>query len=337
MRALRWFLLLLLMFVAGLAGVFFWLEGQVHQPARAGEISEVTFTVPPGASARALGPLLAQEGLVTDVRLWRYFLWRRGHLSAKAGRFQLRRDMAIPALATALEGSPLPEDQPFVVVEGWRLRDTDAALAQAGLIEAGQYLAAALKPGQFKAPFLLPTDTLEGYLYPETYRVPQKGLDPVALIQVQLDTFVRRVFAPRAEAIAKQKLTLRELVVMASMLEREEPSPSQRPTVAGILWKRIDLQYPLGVDATSRYRLPEWNDRKHFLERLRDPSDPYNSRLRKGLPPTPIGSPSEASFEAALHPVQSKYLYYLHDASKVLHPSENAEEHEKLRKRYNVY
>jgi UPF0755 protein len=83
--------------------------------------------------------------------------------------------------------------------------------------------------------------------------------------------------------------------------------------------------------------LEEWNDRKHFLERLRDQADPYNTRTRKGLPPTPIGSPTEASLLAALHPVASEFLYYLHDGEKKLHPSRNAAEHEALRKKYSIY
>ena len=71
---------------------------------------------------------------------------------------------------------------------------------------------------------------------------------------------------------------------MASMLEREEPKPEQRPMVAGILWKRIDNKWNLGVDATSRYTLEEWNNRKAFLKKLRDPKDPYNTRLKEVFP-----------------------------------------------------
>jgi UPF0755 protein len=124
---------------------------------------------------------------------------------------------------------------------------------------------------------------------------------------------------------------------MASMLEREEPTPSQRSLVAGILWKRLDHGWKLGVDATSRYTLEEWNDRGAFLRQLRDANDPYNTRLREGLPPTAIGNPGLVSLEAALAPIESEYWYYLHDADKILRPGRNAAEHEALRRRYNVY
>jgi UPF0755 protein len=245
--------------------------------------------------------------------------------------------MTLAELATALEGPPLPEDVPFVVIEGWRLRDTDEALATAGLIQPGAYLAAASKPSRYTAPFPLPSGTLEGYLYPETYRVVPGALAVEELIQRQLDTFAERFYLPHREALTHSGRSLHEVVVMASMLEREEPVPAQRPLVAGILWKRVDRGVPLGVDATSRYQLAEWNDRQAFLQRLRDPEDPWNSRLRKGLPPGPIGAPTVESLQAALSPQASEFWYYLHDSERRLHPSRNAEEHEALRRKYNVY
>ena len=128
-----------------------------------------------------------------------------------------------------------------------------------------------------------------------------------------------------------------ELVIMASLLEREEPKPVHRPMVAGILWKRIDNGWALGVDATSRYTIDEWNDRKALLKMLRDPDDPYNTRLRQGLPPTPIGSPALPSLEAALAPTESEFWFYLHDSTGKLHPSRNQREHEAYRRKYNVY
>ena len=124
---------------------------------------------------------------------------------------------------------------------------------------------------------------------------------------------------------------------MMNQEEREEPTDANRPLVAGILWKRLDADWNLGVDATSRYSLENWNDRRAFLARLRDPEDPYNTRLRPGLPPTPIGSPGISALEAALTPEASEYWYYLHDAQQNLHPTRNGQEHEQMRRRYDVY
>jgi UPF0755 protein len=121
------------------------------------------------------------------------------------------------------------------------------------------------------------------------------------------------------------------------MIEREEPDPANRPMVAGILWKRIDNAWNLGVDATSRYTIQDWNDRDAFMKQLRDPKDPYNTRLRPGLPATAIGNPGKTALEAAADPTASDYWYYLHDSTHTLHPSRTVAEHEAARKKYDVY
>ena len=156
-------------------------------------------------------------------------------------------------------------------------------------------------------------------------------------MQRQLDLFHKQFSEPYANEIKASGHTLHELVIVASMLEREEPKPENRPTIAGIIYKRLALKFPLGIDATSRYPLDDWNDRSAFLKRLRDAADPYNTRLRPGLPAGPIGSPNLSSLLAALRPVSSEWLYYLHDKNHDVHFGRNAVEHEANRKQYDVY
>lgn len=316
---------------------FLWLESTANRALDMDDRTSYEFEVPRGASGQALGGMLESQALIRDHRLWRYHLWRRGGLQAKAGRHLVGPGMSLATIASILEGPPLPEDEPFVMIEGWRLRDTDAALALRGWTEAGAYAKAASDSAGYRAPFPLPAGSLEGYLYPETYGVIPEGFQPRELVQRQLDTFVARFWQPHREEIEASGRSLHELVIMASLLEREEPLPEQRPLVAGILWKRLDHRTPLGVDATSRYELREWNDRRAFLAKLRDPKDPWNTRTRNGLPPGPIGAPTLDSLLAALRPVESPYWYYLHDADRILRPSRNGAEHEALRRKYNVY
>lgn len=330
-------LVLLVLLGGGAAGVYSWLEGLASRPKVQGDAPEIEVAVPKGATGRSLGKLLAEKGVIDEGYGWRYFLWKRGALNAKAGRHTVKASMTLAELAAALEGAPLAEDEPFKMLEGWRLYDTDAALSAYGWTMTGEYLKAASDTSRFKAPFPLPAAGLEGYLYPETYRVKAKEFDVGAFIQRQLDTFAQRFHAPYAAEVAASGRTLHEIVTMASLLEREEPVPAQRALVAGVLWKRIDKGYPLGVDATSRYQLEEWNDRKGFLAKLRDEDDPYNTRFKKGLPPTPIGAPTVDSLLAALRPEKSEYWYYLHDSKRKIHLSKNAAEHEALRAKYDVH
>lgn len=333
---MRAVLVILAVLVVTAGGAVGWVEHQTKSPS--GTSSEVvSFEVPKGASGRRIGELLEKQGLSPGPVAWRWLLMRRGGLSANAGAHELNAGMTLQEIAAELEKPTRAAEVAFVVVEGYRLADTDAALVEAGLITPGSYIAAAKNPARFTATYPLPTGSLEGYLYPETYRVGRGKADVYALIQQQLNLFGERFYAPHREDIEASGRTLHELVIMASMLEREEPLPEQRPLVAGILWKRIDRGVPLGVDATSRYELVQWNDRSAFLKRLRDPNDLWNSRHRKGLPPGAIGAPTVASLTAAMAPVKSEFWYYLHDADRKLHPSRNGEEHEALRRRYNVY
>lgn len=327
--------ILLLVAVLGVGGFVFQLNGQATAPGAGTE--ELELEVPRGANARSVGVQLQKAGLIGDTFVFRYVVWKRGGLALKAGKFKLSGALSPAELATELERPPLAEDEPFVVVEGWRIRDVDEALVAAGRADAGAYVKAASSREGYVVPFTLPDGTLEGYLYPETYLLPKGRIDPRMLVQKQLGQFTARVFTPLEPEVRGYKRSLHELVTMASMLEREEPLPSNRPLVAGILWKRIDKGFPLGVDATSRYELKAWNDRSAFLVKLRDDSDPYNTRRKKGLPPTPIGAPTSSSLEAALRPTPSEFLYYLHDAQRQLHPSRDAAEHEEMRKKYDVY
>lgn len=299
----------------------------------------VMFEVRPGASYRKVGQDLVAAGIIDDETWWRlYPKLRKEPLGPKAGRHEIPAGANIERIIEVLADNPLADEVDLTFVEGWRLRDADKAYAAKGLIEAGAYLEAANDLKRFEVPFPLEgAANLEGYLYPETYRVPEGKLEPELLIRRQIQAFDEKFYQPYKDELAKSGRTLRQVVIMASLLEREEPKPSLRPKVAGVLYKRLDADTPLGVDATSRFTLDKWNERKPFLRKLRDPNDPYNTRLKAGLPPGPIGAPSLPSLLAAMRAQPSPYWYYLHDKDGNIHFARSAAEHEANRKRHNVY
>ena len=312
------------------------LTGYRGEPVDPADTNAVVVEVPKGASARNLGPTLAEAGAIDDPESFGWYV--RFHKEGgciKAGRHAVSRSMSYAEMIATLCGAPIVDSVPFTILEGWRIREIDAALAKEGLAKPGEYAALAKTPSRFSAKFPLPSNSLEGYLYPETYQVEPDNFDVARFIQRQLEMFDKKFMAQHPDGFGKR--SLEEVVIMASMIVREEPTEKHRPMVAGILWKRIDSSWHLGVDATSRYTLPKWNDRRAFLKKLRDPKDPYNTRLRPGLPPTAIGNPDLSSLEAAAAPVSSPYWYYLHDSDGVLHPSRSVGEHERYRKKYNVY
>lgn len=299
-----------------------------------GSTDELLFEVPKGATARGLADELYAAGLVASEGKWEWYLRMGADGSClKAGKHRVGPGMTAPELLAALCGVPVADDVPFAVIEGWRIRDTDAALAEKGWIQAGDYIEAA-RVSPEGVGFPLPESGLEGYLFPETYMVSPDRFDVKEFVRRQVHTFGERW---ANNAVKSSVRPFAEVVIVASMLEREEPSPANRPTVAGIMWKRLDSGWNLGIDATSRYTLADWNNRQDFMVKLRDPNDPYNTRLRQGLPPTPIGNPGLASLEAAGNATASEYWYYLHDSTGKLHPSRSVAEHEAFRKKYNVY
>lgn len=338
MRALRVLAVLLLITLAGVGGIWFYFDRAATSPIdpKAGE--GIIFEVPKGATLYKVGSLLVKDGFVrSDLVFKIYVKTHPGAPAPKAGKHELKRSMNLPAILAALAENPIPEDVPITMVEGLRLKEWDAELAAKGLIEPGDYLRAASDKSRFKLPFEVKGDTLAGYLLPETYMVPPGKLEVDKLIQRQIDAFHERFVRPHAAEIETSGRPLRTLVIMASMLEKEEPRPKNKPAVAGVLYKRLDTGHALGVDATSRYTLEDWNNRKAFLKKLRDPNDPFNTRLRTGLPPKPISAPGLDSLLAALRPKMGPYWYYLHDDDKNVHFARTAEEHEANRRRYNVY
>ena len=298
--------------------------------------ADIVFEVPKGSSANGIGPKLAEQGLIPSPWKWKWFLRGENASCVKAGKFRLRRSMSMREVLKTICGAPLADEVAFKVLEGWRIRDIDAALAAEGFISPGQYQTIA-ESKTVTLPFTIESSTLEGFLYPETYMInaDKSQFNAKAFIERQIKTFDERFYQAHKDKLGKR--SLHEIVVMASMIEREEPTESQRPIVAGILWKRLDNQWKLGVDATSRYTLDDWSDRRSFLKMLRDPNDPYNTRLHYGLPPTAIGNPSLSALKSVTAPESSEFWFYLHDKNGVFHGGKDGAHHERNRAKYNVY
>lgn len=303
-----------------------------------GAEAPIELRIAKGLSRKGVGHELVKQGLVRNLTIWRVYLRLHPEAPApKAGRHALSKSMDLGQILVALAQKPLSDDQPLTMVEGWRLSDADEALAKAGKIKAGAYQRAASQVDAYDIAFAVEGTDLAGYLLPETYMMPPGPLDVKNLVQRQLDAFFTRFVKPNEEAIEASGRSLRQIVIMASLLEREEPNPENRPMVAGVLYNRLDAEHPLGVDATSRFGLDDWSNRRLFLAKLRDPNDPYNTRLRPGLPPGPIGAPSLDALNAALKPKKNAFWYYLHDQDAKIHFAKNAKEHEANRHRYNVW
>ena len=203
--------------------------------------------VPKGATARSIAPALQEAGIIksADDFIMYIRLSKEGNC-IKAGRFKLSPSMDAKTIIETVCGVPLANDKPFTIVEGWRIGEIDAALAKEGWIEGGEYLALVKTPSEFTAAFDLPEDSLEGYLYPETYMLNPDQFEVKEFIQRQITMLEDLFYTPNKAAIEKSLGSFDELVIMASMcLSEKSPNPNSAH------WLRHSLE-------THRQQMEPW-------------------------------------------------------------------------------
>jgi UPF0755 protein len=163
----------------------------------------------------------------------------------------------------------------------------------------------------------------EGYLFPDTYFF-YEGIDPDTVLDTLRSTFDEKI-APLQEEIKKSGHSLKEVITMASIVEREAATSTDRRIIAGILWKRMEIKMPLQIDAAFYYLLGKGSSQLTLDDLKLD--SPYNTYTQLGLPPTPIANPGLAAIRDTLNPTESKYFYYLSDEHGITHYAETFEDH----------
>jgi UPF0755 protein len=226
--------------------------------------------------------------------------------------------LAVRSRSSSHPAAVIPPVVRVVIPEGETRAQIAALAAHEGL--KGSYLDASrssplLRPASYGAPASTPD--LEGFLFPATYEL-YEGQPAARLVEEQLQAFqeqVGRSYDRRARALG---LTPYQLLIVASMIEREARVPGDRAKIAAVIYNRLRAGVPLGIDATIDYAVEQTKGipvlgRELTASELRIES-PYNTRIHKGLPPTPIANPGLASIHAAAHPARVPYMYYVDGA-----------------------
>jgi UPF0755 protein len=299
---------------------------QLAQPAGDGSLP-VSFSVAPGETADSIAANLAAVGLLNDTELFGSYVRYHGLDSGlEAGDFLLSPQMTIPELANALTEGVLREVD-VRLLEGWRLEEMANYLAtvNAAEINADEFLAIAQRQTPFDLSgydFLvsLPLDaTLEGFLFPDTYRVPPDA-DAAYLVDKMLQNFGNRVTPAMRQAYGFYGLNVREAVTLASIVEREAVVAAERPLMAGVFLNRLAQEMKLEADPTVQYTLGyqsdtgKWWKNPLYLDDLALDS-PYNTYVSPGLPPGPIANPGLASLQAVAEPAQTDYIFFVVDCT----------------------
>ena len=276
------------------------------------------FVVQPGQSVNQIARNLQSQGLIRDADLFRMYVRYYGlDTGINAGVFTLRPNMNIPQIAQALQRALAAEVQ-VTIPEGRRLEEVAELLQQQVNVDADEFIRLARR-SSYDYAFLqdLPSSaSLEGYLFPDTYRLPQ---NPTALdvLLKMLDTYGEKV-APLMEQARALGKSPYELLTLASIVEREAVHPEERPLIASVFLNRLRIGQALQADPTTQYALGYqagqgtwWKQGLTFDDlKYADPSG-YNTYVNPALPPGPIASPGLSSIQAVLNPAQSDYLYFV--------------------------
>jgi UPF0755 protein len=294
-----------------LVGLLLFALNAIYTPFKGDGSGRVAVTIPAGSSAGEVGDLLAAKGVVDSG----FFFSLRATLGGdrdklRAGRHVLARDMSNGAAITALTAVPVtPPVRDVLIPEGPGRREVARIVADENV--PGDYLAASvrspvLNPRSYGAP--RGTPSLEGFLFPATYRL-KRAATVRTLVREQLTAFRTAIATVPMRRARSKNLTVYDVLIIASMVERETAVPAERRLIAGVIYNRLRRGIPLGIDATTRYDEDNWTQPLKVSELNRD--SPFNTRRRKGLPPTPIGNPGLASIRAAANPASTAALYYV--------------------------
>ncbi|HUE26882.1 MAG TPA: endolytic transglycosylase MltG [Solirubrobacteraceae bacterium] len=294
-----------------LAAAVIWFCVELFQPFHGSGHGSVTVTIPPHTGTSGVGSLLERDGVVASG----FFFELRAALGGDSGKimagsYHLQQDMSYgQALKVLTTPPPAAKVTNVTLVPGRTRVEISGLLRTEGV--KGSYFAATrrsplLNPSAYGAP--RGTHSLEGFLFPDTYQV-REPISIGALVADQLKQF-RTEFATVGLGYARSKhLTPYDVLIIASIVEEEAATAHDRPLVASVIYNRLKDGIALGMDSTSRY---EFNDyTKPLTSSQLSAQSPYNTRIHKGLTPTPIGNPGLSAIEAAAHPARTHYLYFV--------------------------
>ena len=273
-------------------------------------LPEVEVVIPGGTTAIQIGRELKAAGLVQYPRAFALTARVMGaESSLKAGRYRFPLDASWFEILDALERGTV-ETLTLTIPEGWTLwQISDRVAAFTGM--EPDSLRDLLTDSVFVASLNVPGPTLEGYVFPDTYRFAE-DLPAQEILQEMVSQYHAFWTAERRSQLGSIGLTERELVTLASIVEKEARVAAERPVIAGVYWNRLQRDMLLQADPTVQYALGgEPRERLLYSDIDAVADHPYNTYTQPGLPPGPIASPGEASLDASLSPAEVPYLFFV--------------------------
>lgn len=298
--------------------------------------STQVFEIPPGVGLSRVTQELAAGGYIRNARALEWYGRLNGlDTRLQAGRYLISDTMpAVEILQKIVTGDAVFDELVVTIPEGRSAHDIELRLEALGLFSRERFArAAVMQPRYRDFEFLEPLadDTiLDGYLFPDTYRVFSDST-PESIVRRMLENFGRRVTPEMRRSIAEQGRSLHEVLTLASIVQAESNVGEMRE-VAGVFWKRLQEYIPLESDATVNYVLGTSKRQPTFADT--EVEHPYNTYENIGLPPGPIGNPGLEAIRAAIDPAENPYYFFLHKDNGEIVLSRTFAEHLRNKARY---
>jgi UPF0755 protein len=321
------FAVTLVILSAGYAGYLYW---QGIGKAMSDDKKLVVFEIKAGQGVKAISQNLLENKLISSKLFFEIYIWqRKWQNSLMAGDYELRRNMTIKEIAKAVKsGDALSKETSILIKEGLNSEDIGKIFEDAEMFSKDSFLRTIGYPrvdysrvlsaqypslADYSDKFSFLSDkpdqfSYEDYLFPDTYRFFKKATPSEVLVKM-LDNFDKKLTPQMRQDIALQQKSVFQIVVMASLIEKEVRKTEDMKMVSGIFWHRLSTGQRLESCATLAYILGV-NKRQYTIEDTEIRS-PYNTYRNYGLPPSPIANPGLKAIEAAIYPEKTDYNYFL--------------------------
>jgi len=304
------FTLFLIFIALGAAALAWWSFVGVDRPFKGYDAPETFVEIPQGAGSVTIAKRLADAGVVADVTSFRVALWMTGQgRRLQAGEYRFDQPLSPRQVADKIARGDVYV-RPITFPEGLTIKQMAAIYESKGFGPAKEFIAAA-KNASLVAAIDPDARDLEGYLFPDTYKMPRHSTAE-QLVARMVQSFMRELTPELIEAAEARNLTVRQFVTLASIVEKETGNKEERPLVAAVYANRLKIGMALQCDPTVIYALDRLGRYDGNLTRDNLQFDSrYNTYRYPGLPPGPIASPGRASLDAAAHPADVDYLYFV--------------------------
>lgn len=315
-------------------GGYWYLEREFDKPADVDNQENTLIRIKPGMGLSQVVGLLKKKNIISNPSIFRLQAWLRGGAGGiHVGVYEFSPSMSPRQVYLFLTGGKVAQ-RTFTIPEGLNLQEIAAIIERSGLAERNRVLALATD-SDFISSLTIDAETLEGYLFPDTYRFPL-GIKTREILRTMVENLKSKLDPSILQKMKQLDFSIHETLTLASIIEKETSVDEERPLIAAVFLNRLHRNMRLQSDPTVIYALPSFDG--DLRRRDLFYKSPYNTYRNKGLPPGPIASPGFASIRAVLDPADVDYLYFVatrtgrHKFSKTYEEHKKAVAHFQLRK-----